>query len=133
MYQIEIDHDHRRVLTTWGPVVTDEALGKYQDSIWSDDAIKGYDELIDFRALEKTLVTAEGLRNVAQLASQHDAERHGRYFAIVVRGDLAFGLSRMYETLRESQNQARRRLRIFEDDIEAALEWLDSGHRSPER
>jgi hypothetical protein len=72
MYAKEIDKEHFRVVTTWGPVVSDAALMAYQKSVWSDPAVRGFDELIDFRGLEKIEVTTEGLEAVAHAAAGMD-------------------------------------------------------------
>lgn len=124
MYTKEIDTERLRVVTTWGPVVTDAALMAYQESVWSDPAVRGFDELIDFRGLEKVEVTTEGLEAVAYAAAgMDDPSEHSR-FAIVIGDSLSFGLSRMYEVFREMHEKSSRQIMIF-DDLKEALAWLD--------
>ena len=127
MYTIEIDKEHSRVLTTWGPVVTDAALMDYQKSVWSDPAVRGFDELIDFRGLDKIEVTTEGLEAVAHAAAGMDEQIEPSRFAIVIRDTLSFGLSRMYEAFREMHAKSSRQIMIFHH-LEEAIGWLDEKH-----
>lgn len=124
MWEITVDSHKRRVVAVWGPRVTDAALLEYQSSVWSDEGVTGFDELIDFSNLKEVDVTSAGLRRVAAAASSQDRYRHGRRFAVVVGSDLAYGLSRMYEQLRELQSGSDRIVQIFKTR-EAALAWLD--------
>jgi len=134
MYAIEIGKEHFRVVTTWGSVVTDAALMAYQKSVWGDPAVRGFDEVIDFRALKDVEVTTEGLEAVAHAAAAMDNPDEQSRFAIVIRDSLSFGLSRMYEAFREMHAKSSRHIMIFED-LDAALAWLDEGRgirKSPE-
>ena len=105
--------------------MTDEALLDYQKTVWSDPKIHGFDELIDFKAVEKIEVTTPGLEAVASLAAGMDEAVGSSRFAIVVGGGLAYGLSRMYEAFREMEEKSSRKLEIFQR-LEDALAWLDS-------
>jgi len=126
MYAKEIDHERHRVVTIWGPVVSDAALMAYQKSVWNDPAVRGFDEVIDFRALEKVDVSTEGLEAVAHTAAGMDDPDAPSRFAIVIGDSLSFGLSRMYEAFREMHAKSPRRIMIFED-LDAAMAWLDEG------
>lgn len=134
MYTSEIDEKHFRVVTTWGPVVTDAALMAYQKSVWSDPAVRGFDEVIDFHALKEVEVTTEGLEAVAHAAAAMDDPDEQSRFAIVILDSLSFGLSRMYEAFREMHAKSSRHIMIFED-LDAAMAWLYEGRgirKSPE-
>ena len=124
MYVNEIDTERLRVVTTWGSIVTDAALMDYQKSVWSNPAVRGFDELIDFRGLEKVEVTTEGLEAVAYAAADMDDPNEPSRFAIVIGDSLSFGLSRMYEAFREMHEKSSRQIMIFNDPKEA-LTWLD--------
>jgi hypothetical protein len=124
MYVNEIDTERLRVVTTWGSIVTDAALMAYQKSVWSNPAVRGFDELIDFRGLEKVEVTTEGLEAVAYAAADMDDPNEPSRFAIVIGDSLSFGLSRMYEAFREMHEKSSRQIMIFNDPKEA-LTWLD--------
>jgi len=96
----------------------------YQKTVWSDPAIHGYDELIDFRALAQIEITTEGLEKVAAVAAGMDAAAGAGRFAIVTGDTLSFGLSRMYEAFREIDENSSRQLMVFQR-LEDALEWLE--------
>ena len=130
MYEIKIDPVKRRIITTWGESVKDEDIIEYQQTIRKNKDLHGYDELIDFTALENVGidVTAFGLREVGIEASSADEFYENSRFALVVRGPVSLGLARMYETMRSLQSKARRALKIFEN-LEEAEEWLDEGLR----
>lgn len=127
MHTIEIDKEHFRVVTTWGSVVTDAVLMACQKSVWSDPAVHGFDELIDFRGLDKIEVTTEGLEAVAHAAAGMDDPIESSRFAIVIRDTLSYGLSRMYEAFREMHAKSSRQLMIFHH-LEDAIAWLDKHH-----
>jgi hypothetical protein len=124
-YEVKVDPEKRRVVTTWGRAVTGAALLAYQSTVWSDRGLADHDELIDFRGLESVQVTQEQLRDVARLAAGGDEPSSpGTRFAIVVGDQLTFGLSRMYEALRSLQPGGTREVRVFRSRGEAEA-WLD--------
>ena len=124
MHITTIDEAKQRVCTTWGARVTDEALMTYQQTVWSDPAVRGFDEIIDFRALEIIEVTSEGLEAVARVAARMDAQVGQGRFAVLVGDHLSYGLSRMYEAFREMSGTSSRQVMIFRR-MEEALAWLD--------
>ena len=130
MYEIKVDKENRRILVSWGSSVTGEGLMTYQREVWNDSEIHGFDELLDFRALEDIQITAGALASVANLAAKMDT---GEEFsekprtAIVVQGELAYGLSRMYESLREYQTTAGREVMVFKS-MDQAVDWLNEPH-----
>ena len=124
MYGIAIDRELRRVLTTWGPLVTDDGLMTYQKTVWRDPALQDFDEVIDFQAIEEVEVTTEGLEAVAHVAARMDPHIGQGRFAIVVGDSLSFGLSRMYEAFREMHATVTRRVMIFHR-LADALTWLE--------
>jgi hypothetical protein len=130
MYDTIIDTEHRRVVTTWGKCVTDEALLDYQKSVWSDPDLHGFDELIDFRALEDIDVSADGLEAVAHAAAGIDDTAGQSRVAVIVNEGLGFGLSRMYESFRELETKARRQVMTFKR-MDEALKWLDEAPGGP--
>lgn len=128
VYEKRIDAERRRVITTWGAIVTDASLMEYQKFVWSDSAVYGFDELIDFRALEQVEVSSAGLEAVASVAAGMDETVGQGRFAIVVKRGLEFGLSRMYASLRALEDTASRQLMIFHRPDEA-LAWLDAPYK----
>lgn len=130
VYEIKIDPVKRRIITIWGESVKDEDIIAYQQMIRQSKDLQGYDELIDFTALENIGidVTAFGLREVGIEASSADEFYEKSRFAIVVRGPVSLGLARMYEAMRSLQSKSRRTLKIFEN-LQEAEAWLDEESR----
>ena len=126
MYDITVDHERRRVVTTWGPIVSDASLLAYQKTVWKDPRVHGFDEMIDFSGLQEIEVTTEGLEAVAHMAAGMDDAAGRSRFAIVVGDSLSYGLSRMYEAFREMDEKSTRQVMIFKQR-EEALAWLDNG------
>ena len=124
MYDVTVDSERRRVVTTWGPLVTDASLLAYQKAVWDEPVVHGFDELIDFSAVEEMEVTTEGLEPVAHLAAGMDGVAGNSRFAIVVGDSLSYGLSRMYEAFREMDEKSTRQGMVFQQK-EEALTWLD--------
>lgn len=83
------ESDHRRVVATWGPEVSDAALMAYQKSVWGDPVVAGFDEVIDFRALEGIDVISEGLSRVCEAFREMDAAS-SRPITIFYRPENAF-------------------------------------------
>ncbi len=128
MYQIEINREGRRVMTRWGTAVDDASLLEYQQDVWSDPALQGFDELIDFRPLVRMDVTTGGLKKVAEAAAAMDVGAQAARFAVVVEDPLSFGLARMYQAFRSLQVGGLREVRVFKA-MEDAVAWLDEGGR----
>ena len=126
MYDITVDRERRRVVTTWGSLVTDASLLSYQKAVWDDQGVHGFDWLIDFSGLQEIEVTTEGLEAVAHMAAGMDGAAGRSRFAIVVGDSLAYGLSRMYEAFREMDEKSTRQVMVFKRRAEA-LAWLDKG------
>lgn len=123
MYEIEIDREHRRVVTVWGDSVTDESVLAYQREVWSDNSLMGFSELIDFRGAGDPEVTSAGLKALAKEALAMNGDVGFGKTAIVVRDPFTFGMARMYEALRTTQEGNRRQIKVF-TDWDAAMEWL---------
>lgn len=123
MYELRIDGEYRLVVTKWGSEITDEAILAYQREVWSDPALSGFSEVMDFRQVREPRVTSEGLKALAREAvSMDESTGHGKT-AIVVEETFSFGMARMYEAWRSSEKESRRDTRVFRDLDEAML-WV---------
>jgi hypothetical protein len=87
-------------------------------------AVRGFDELIDFRDLKEVAVSSDGLRAIAGVAAAMDAPDLRSRFAIVVGSPVPFGLARMYEAFRNLEARTTQKVAVF-DRLDAALAWLD--------
>ena len=103
-------------------VVTDEDLLSYVKEYLDGDELRGFDEFFDLSHADLVDLTYAGLANVARAAAATDPEAEPTKIAILVGETLGLGLSRMYQTLRESKG-GRRYTRVFQDRAECH-EWL---------
>jgi hypothetical protein len=122
-YSVSVNRSRGFVWATWDCTVTDELLSDYQQSVWGDPSIAGYDELADLRVVTAFSVTPAGLRRLASIAASMDDPNRPSKFAIVASTASIYGLARMYEAYRELNPHSNKEVSVFED-IESALAWL---------
>lgn len=111
------------MVTKWGREITDDAILSYQREIWSDPAVRGFSEVMDFREVQDPKVTGDGLKALAREAIRMDEEVGQGKTAIVVREAFSFGMARMYEGWRSSETKSRRATRVFRD-LQEAMTWV---------
>src|SRR5262245_6201174 len=98
-----IEDEHRLVLTTGHGVLTDQEIFEYKQSVWSLQQVAGYDELLDMRDVERLdIPSTERIRELARLAAAMDVAAPSRV-AIVADDLVTFGIARIYEILRRSE------------------------------
>lgn len=121
----KIDKDRRLVMSSaMGPFSKEDALG-HQNRLRDDpDFDPAYSQLMDFTHVTQILLTAA---DIQQLALSNIFSKESRR-AFLVANDLAFGLARMFEILRESGGE--RGIRVFRN-LEEALDWVLSKHEAP--
>jgi hypothetical protein len=119
-----IDHVRRIVFARGFGVLTDEDFFGYQEEVWSQSEVTGYDELVDMTAVEDVVVSStERVHDLAALAASMDRPTDRSKFAIVAPDDLAFGLGRMFETMRSMMPESTKKVRVVRTRAEA-LEFL---------
>jgi hypothetical protein len=121
----EIDKERRLVLTSGTGVFNKAEALAHQERLLADpDFDPSYSQLLDFTHITKFDFTAA---DVQQLALRNVFSPESRR-AFLVPNDLAFGLGRMFEILREAEGE--RGIRIFRD-LEEALNWVLSKQEAP--
>ena len=95
----------------------EEALSHQNRLLADPDFDPSYSQLIDFTHTTKIDLTAA---DIQQLAVRNIFSPESRR-AFLVPNDLAFGLGRMYEILREAAGE--RGIRIFRN-LDEALDWV---------
>jgi hypothetical protein len=121
----KIDKERRLVLSSGSGILNlDEALSHFERLLADPEFDPTYSQLMDFSQVERFDFTAV---DVQQMALRKIFSKESRR-AILVPNDLAFGLARMYEILRE--NGGEHGVRVFRN-LEAALEWALSGNEAP--
>jgi hypothetical protein len=125
-----IDHAQRVIYATGHGVLTDDQVFGYQEDVCAKPDVRGYSELIDVTAVDKfALPAAERVRDLAATAAATDPPCTDSKIAIVASEDLAFGLGRMYQTLRELDRRSTKKVAVFRTR-EEALDWLGLGRTS---
>ena len=113
-----IDKDRRLVMSTATGILNKEDALAHQNRLRSDPEFdSAYSQLLDFRHVTQIGLTAS---DIQQLALPNIFSKHSRR-AVLVPNDLAFGLGRMFEILRE--NAGERGIRVFRD-LDEALDWV---------
>jgi hypothetical protein len=79
------------------------------------------DVLWDVREADLSSFSSSDVRQVADFVEQHWGGSGSSRAALVVSGDLDFGLARMYEQLLESRRSGE--VRVFRD-LDDAVDWL---------
>lgn len=117
-----IHHDRKVVVTTFSGRISGRDILDYQQSLWQDPALAGYDVLLDFTAAARTDVSVEELRELAQRSHVIDGAIPSR-MALVATGPVAVTGVHVYKAARESFPDCARDLRTFADPREARA-WL---------
>jgi hypothetical protein len=120
----QVDESAGRVTLQFLGTVTDAELMSTFHDLYQDPRHRmGMGELTDCRRVERVEITGEGLQRLAEATARLlDGREIAWKVAVVVsaESDLMFGLSRMYELLREGSPE---HVRVFRD-IDAAERWL---------
>ena len=119
-----IDHANRLVVAAAEGVVTDEDVFGHQREVWSRTELAWYDEIIDMtHATDIAVPHADRVRELAKLSASMDVKGPRSRFVIVAPGDLAFGLGRMFQTLRGNEASNRKDVEVFRT-LEEATRFL---------
>ena len=120
----QIDEAAGRVTLQFLGTVTDGDLMAAFQQLYHDPRHRlGMGELTDCRQVERVEITSEGLQRLAEAsAGLLDGPNTAWKVAVLVpaSSDLLFGLSRMYELLREGSPE---HVRVFRD-VGEAERWL---------
>jgi hypothetical protein len=113
-----IDKQKRLVVTcAWGACTAEDTLEFRRQLLKDHDFDPAFDQLADFSAVTTIDVTPADVRMLAGVnVFSPDSRR-----AIVVQGQLAFGLARIFETLRGLRGDHH--VRVFHTRDEA-LAWI---------
>ena len=114
----KIDKERRLVMTTiYGVVTLADGLAQQEKLCNDPDFDPSFSQLMDYTHAVKFDFSTEDVRTFAQ----HSVFSPNSRRAILVSGDLAFGLARMFEVLRESFGE--KGIRVFRN-LEEALDWV---------
>ena len=108
-----------------GSVSDKELLDAYAQSLEAADFDPSLNGLVDARLVRQMDVTPAGLRRLADLIQRVDRFQLPTKVAIVAESDVAFGMARMYQSIRASGG-APSEHRVFREMAEARA-WLGLG------
>jgi hypothetical protein len=114
----KIDKDRRLVMSTAVGVFTlNDGLAHQEKLLKHPDFSPNFSQLLDFLHVTKMEITPAGVRKLAERSIFSPNSRR----SVLVGGDLAFGLARMFLIFRETQGE--KGVRIFRN-LEDALCWV---------
>jgi hypothetical protein len=109
-----IDHERRLVHARAHGVFTHEDVFGYQRDAWSSKDVAGYDEIVDMSDVESIVQPpVENVRDLASLAAEMDLGTAPSRLAIVAPTDIAYGLGRMYQAYRETDERSHKEVAVF--------------------
>jgi hypothetical protein len=114
----KIDKERKLVISTGSGVFTMADALAHQEKLRKDpDFDPSFSQLLDFTHVTKLELDAKDVRRLAQTFVFSDDSRR----AILVSGDVAFGLARMFEMLRDTFGE--KGIRVFRN-LDDALDWV---------
>jgi hypothetical protein len=123
-----VDHEARVVVAAGYGVLTHADVFDYQQEVWHRSDVAGYDELVDMTAVTNIAIPAiERVEDLARLSVQMDDKYSRSRFAIVAPTDIAYGLGRMFQTLREMDRSSTKQVGVFRT-MQDALAFLQIDH-----
>jgi hypothetical protein len=105
------------VSTALGNISDAELLAHQRELLGDTKFDPSYPQLDDYRDAEMDHVTTDCIQALAKTTG---ASKRGSKRALVVRSDIAYGLARMLQALREG---SRQEIQVFRD-LDHALGWL---------
>ena len=119
MYEIFFEEgvEHARVVLSGR--VTVNGMLDVLDALTTDGTLFPKKRLLDTRDCELVLSSVE-LKQIADMGKSRDAASTNSRIAVLVSSDLNFGISKIYEAHRESDNHE---VRVFRSESDA-LAWL---------
>jgi hypothetical protein len=120
-----IDKERRLVMSTFSGVFTVADGFLHQEKLLKDPAFDpSFSQLLDCTHITKADLVPDDIRRLAQRTVFSPNARR----AILVSGDYAFGLARMFIVFRELAGE--KGIRAF-DNLDEALWWVFSGNTAP--
>jgi len=114
----KIDKERRLVMTTVSGVMNVADGLAHQKKLRNDpDFDPGFSQLMDFTHSTRIDLSREDIHRLAQTNLFSPDSRR----AILVRSDVAYGLARMFELLRDTMGEHG--IRVFRD-LDEALDWV---------
>src|SRR5436190_1888662 len=117
-----IDHARRLVVARGRGIFSDADAFGYQQEVWSQPEVAGYDELIDMTEVKEIATPSPAGPRIQVLASKAAAQDHPAMetkLAIVAPSEIAFGLGREFQAYRELDQRSKKQVGVFHTLAEA--------------
>jgi hypothetical protein len=118
-----IIRDRKVVVTLFLGKVSGEEILAYQEKVWGDPALAGFDLLLDFSAAIRTNVSAEAIRALAERSQAIDGTVPCRTAMLVADDPVAVTGANLYKAALETFPNCGRRVQVFSRQGEAEA-WL---------
>jgi len=119
-----ISTEKRIRIACYNGIVDDRLLlDTYSRLITGQDFDPTLDDIVDLRNVSDFKITYHGIHQLAAMLAELDILGFRTRVAIVATIDVAFGLGRMYELMRDTARSATEDVCIFRE-YDEALRWL---------
>jgi hypothetical protein len=133
---VSVDRRRKIVFAIPSDTLTHLEMVRYQKLVWSQAAMRGFDEVIDLSEVGDVAYDSPfDVLQLADLSAETGNPKVQGRIAIVAADRIHHALGRMYQAYREMNPRGDRKVEIFRS-IDRALEWLRprphrSGRRKP--
>jgi hypothetical protein len=108
-------------IKAWGKVTVDEIMIEGARMFAETEWENGFNILCDYREITEFNPVCEDVQRVVDQDKKHEPLFDKSKCAVVAKGDLVFGISRMWEILSQDTNLSTMVFR----DIREAINWLE--------
>lgn len=123
-FEVDIDHERGLVASVWRGRIDEAQCVDYIQGTWGDATVLAYDELVDFREVTAFDLQADAIQRLVT-RSRSVADPGAKARSVLVASEaVAFGLSRMYVSMRDLDDEHQREWQVL-DDYDSALRWLE--------
>jgi len=127
-FEVTIDRELELVSSVWRGRIEESDCVDYIEGVWGDPSVGAYDEFVDFREVVTFDLATESIQRLVQ-RSRDVADLAAPARSVLLASEaMAFGLSRMYVSMREQIGGDRREWQVMSDH-DAAVAWLGETER----
>lgn len=120
-----VDHALRLVIARAYGTFAEGDIHAYQADVWSQPEVQGYHEIVDMSLVTEIVTpTLDKVHWLARISAKMDDPDRRSKFAIIAPSDVAFGMGRMYASMRGTQTESTKEVGVFRT-LDEALEFLE--------
>ena len=122
--EVNIDNQRGLVASVWSGSVDEAQCSSYIEGVWGESTVSAYDELLDFRNVTNFELPIEAIQRLVTRSRSVAAPEARARSALVASEAMAFGLARMYVSMRDLDDEHQREWQVL-TNYDEALRWLD--------